>query len=192
METGMRRRTLLLAVIIASCLTVFLLWIGGQFSQATAPTLPDASEIENISAELFETQRLKPAVPSFVVDSRYYAIILSALRPAQRYDYPDSWDNQSLGAFIIKSKAGTTHRVKFCAAGHNPTTYLLDGVHCIRGGEYYTSINPREFVCVDEGIILQSIVWEIYQTQKTGRASDELQTLIQFMERSRGERQPKQ
>jgi hypothetical protein len=190
----MRRRIALLAVVSVSCLIVLLLlWVSGQFSQSPAPTLPDASEIESISAEVFDPQHVKAAVPNFIVHSQYYEVILRALRPAERYEYPNSihFDSQALGAFTIKAKSGTTRTVKYVSWGHNPTVYLLDGVVCIRTGEFNSMFGSKDIGWLDEGDILRQIVSQIIQSQKTGKESDQLRSLIQNMEHSRGELPPR-
>lgn len=100
----MRQRTRHLAAATVFSLIVFVLWNTSQRSLALVSALPDASEIESISAELFDPHHEKTAVPNFVVHSQYYEVILRALRPSERFKYANTIDVDTQALVSLRSR----------------------------------------------------------------------------------------
>jgi hypothetical protein len=142
-----------------------------------------------VSATLFEIEGITAGVPEFVIPDDYTARILDAFRPAEKGNYPPSWDREILGRLVVKKKAGGTITLMFPFSGKNPLCFTLDGVRCIRGGPYdpvFVGASESENVWATECGQLAGVLREINRQLTTGEKSDNLNRYFENLERSRG------
>lgn len=187
----MRRVILVLCLLIASCGAVVFVRFNPFSPKNPPPQLPQSSEIDSITAELFGTTMNVQSVPKFDIPAQYVSLILDVLQPVEQSEYPASWDHEPLGAFAIKTKTGRVFEVTYCFSGKNALCFTVDGVRCARGGEYKSITNNADGHWLPECTMLAGIINEIYREQSTGEKTEWLQRSIEDMERSRGARPPR-
>src|SRR6516165_1917324 len=130
-----RRRRVLsaLAVLVVGAALLLIRW---HSQSPPPPPLPEDADVESVTACLFEGLWSGPAVADFTVPPEYVPRLLRAFRPVTRSDYPEQWEQETLGRLLIRDRSGRVYTVTFCFAGKNALCYNLDGVRCERGGTY--------------------------------------------------------
>jgi hypothetical protein len=116
--------------------------------------LPTEEEIDTISARLDDANDvIREPIPEFTIPRDHVPLILAALNPVEKSDYPAVWDERTLGHLTITTKTGRQIHIAFCFAGHNPLCYSVDGVRCLRGGKYQPVAMIGHFGVAAEALI---------------------------------------
>src|SRR6266571_1353761 len=105
-----------------------LLWFITHREQPLPVTLPAENEIEIMTATINDSREsmgIEPT-PTFVIPPEHYAVILSAMTPSKRHEYPASWENMTVGRVEILTQDGTRLTIPFCEAGKNPLCFSVD------------------------------------------------------------------
>jgi hypothetical protein len=156
---------------------------------------PDDDEVEAIKACLFSVEGMGSTVPEFVVPARYIPNILRAFRPAQRSDYPAAWESETLGRLDIEARSGRKHSVTFCFSGKNSLCFNFDGTRCVRGGKHkpvWVGPGKDDNIWTAECLVLANILREINREASTGERSSRLVEFFEDLERSMGDRPPRE
>ena len=154
--------------------------------------LPPASEVASVKAVLEKGSQFG-SIPEFTIPPKYVSRILDAFRPATKDNYLSSWGT-GLGRLEVITRAGRKIRIQFGFNGHNPICFTVDGVQCIRGGEYKpvrVGTCERDEVYLMECVELECALGLIYSEEKTGRKNKFLNAFLDNLERSAGRRAPK-
>jgi hypothetical protein len=168
--------------------------LRGSQNEHPAVDLPKLNDINGMSARIFESDVLGVApIAEFTVPPKYIPTILSAITPAQRFDYRvlDGWTR---GEIKINTKQGRTVVVTLFEIGDNPAAFAVDGVTCGRGGEYKPNYLYGESGdhYLDESSALYVVLKLIHQEQVAGATdTKELRDFVEELELSRGERPPR-
>jgi len=168
-------------------------WLSRQMKPLPPVELPSENEIESITArinDLEESMGILP-IPTFNIPPEHFEIVLSALTPTKRYEYPASWEKLTLGQVEITTKGGQTIKISFCEGGDNSLCFSVDGIRCVRGGQYkpvFVSGDDEHYS--DESTLFYNILRSIYQKTVKGKESDNLQRWVETLRRSKGERPP--
>jgi hypothetical protein len=155
----------------------------------------DRTQVKEITASIPDLRTSMgfsgPPVPEFVIPAKYVPVILKALTPAERHEYPRPWDDIVLCRITITTKSGSTIPVAVCFAGKSPLCYSVGGVQYMRGGPYRpVYVDEEGGGYKDEGCLLHVIIREIHQEQN-GNRPRELTDFIDLLERSIGEKPPR-
>jgi len=186
-----RRAVLSLGLATAAVLAGLLYWAATRRDHTPGVCLPDADDVEVITAEIndhTDNMGIRP-VPAFPVPREHFPLLLSVLTPAERNDrlrqaadvYP------VLGHLKVLTKRGEAIRIDYYWAGQNPLVFAVDGVLCQRGGEYMPGVLPdSEVMGIDESLLLYHVVYAIYSEGVKGHRTGRLDELRKQVERSTG------
>jgi hypothetical protein len=154
--------------------------------------VPNIRKISASLNDLRETMGLPdPPIPEFEIDVKYHPIIFKAIFPAQRHEYPASWDNNILGHITITTKMGDVVHAFYCFAGQNPLCFSVEGVRYMRSGPRKPfQIGRRDEYYTDEGAMLYNIIREINIEQTTNLKSKRLSELVDELEKTIGDKPP--
>ena len=182
------------SLMVVATISLCLFWYTWHGTQALPVTLPSEDEIEVMTATINDSRDsmgISP-IPTFVIPPEHYAIILSALTPTERYEYPAMWEGMTVGQVEITTKDGKSLTISFCEAGKNKLCFSVDGIRCKRGGEYEPVVIGDDLkMWSDESMVFCNILNGIHETTTTGKESETLTTAIEMLQRSKGERPPK-
>lgn len=95
---------LLLAAAAVGLALSFLSW------DRTQGALPEAPEVQSMTASLYNSPQRLPDVPEFTVPPEHVPRILQAMRPAERDNFPAKW--QVLGTVSIVTTTNESIRVQ--------------------------------------------------------------------------------
>lgn len=143
-------RNALVAVMIASAISIFAWWHGRPTPRSVK--LPSAAEIESIEVAIWGEQIGRKDVINCAVDKSDFDLVLRCLSPSVISDEARGMLRlPRLGELTIRTQNGRTYRVVFVDAGKNPLCFSLDGVACIRGGPSYQGYEEdhRELYGID-------------------------------------------
>jgi hypothetical protein len=188
------RRVILVAILmVVATISLCLWWLITHTTHPLPVTLPAEDEIEMMTATIddsTEAMGISP-LPTFVISPEDYGIILSALTPTEEYEYPAGWENMTVGRVEILKKGGKRLTIKFCEAGKNKLCFSVDGIRCMRGGEYKPVIVGDDLTMyTDESMVFYNILRGIHQKNVTGKESEELRSAVQWLQRSMGQQPP--
>ena len=160
-------------------------------------SLPDAPAVESMTGEILELEGVTSTVPVTDIPPEYMPRLLDAFRPAVVHDYPGQWDeSQTIGRLIIKTRDGRSIRVTFPFSGKTPLCFNVDGIRCMRGGEYepirYIIIDGNRYGYSAECLVLANVIREVHREHVTGKRSESLDQYLEDLERSAGKRPPRQ
>jgi hypothetical protein len=128
-------------------------------------------------------------VPEFRIPPQYVSVILHAFRPAEvdnELQYPDK---DALGTVRILTKQGRTVTIVFYDSGKTAASFRINGVWCIRGGPYVPIERRSDRPSYDaEGLAICIVIRLIYEESQTDQRSPFLESFIDDLERSRGQR----
>jgi hypothetical protein len=164
-------------------------------SHASTLNLPSESEIQSITAQLFASDMLgRSAMAEFIIPPKHVPLILSTLTPAVRPDRDFLTIAEArYGELNIRTKLGRTVVVTLYEGGDSPTTFVIDGVCYVRGGDYKPNMlygpNLSNGHYLDESSWLFQIIKAINEERIKG--SSDLPKLVEELERSHGERPPR-
>lgn len=183
MKSALKKYVLLAAGLIGLALVtcLFLVWL--HTTKESSVTLPAENDIKRMVAWADDHNMGIRPLPEFSINPKYFSVILSALSPAEKYDYPAGWDEQILGHLAIETKAGRTINIAFCESGQNPLCYRINEVRYKRAGEYKPIDDAG--VYIDESLVFYSILRAI-KTEEEQNSSD-LKRQIDYLRRSKGE-----
>lgn len=103
------------------------------------PAIPDDSEVESITASLFNLPNGDPNVPEFLVPSQHIPEIMKKLRPAEKGEYLTWREN---GQLTIRRKDGRTTTIRFLWPAKGPLHFTVDGIQHIRANAIEETLGP--------------------------------------------------
>jgi hypothetical protein len=180
------------AVVLAVIGASYFHWRSGR---PELVSLPGVDEIERMTAELYDTTDSFgiQALPEFAIPQEDRGLILSALTPAQRERTLASTKDVALGRISIVTKNGETKNVVFFAFGKNVLIFSVNGLSCMRGGEFRPYIIRGDYEgYLDESINLCFMLRGIHDKMVSGIESEPLKTSVSWLRRSKGEIPPEQ
>jgi hypothetical protein len=189
-----KTRVLLLTLGVVTLLAAA--WLLSARRQPQVVALPEASEVAEVTALLYEFENFGRAVSEFPLPREYVAPVLAALRPAEREEYPYLWDEWwPLGRLRIRCHDGRLIEVTWPFSGKNPLCFQVDGKRCWRGGDYmptsvFATAEREEGMWSPECTLLAGIVREAYQERVSGEKSSRAQGYFEDLERSAGRLPP--
>jgi hypothetical protein len=189
----MSRRCVIGLVLAAVTLSALLYWRAGDSPPDPFVRLPDAEDIESITAQVYDNTAnmgIRP-VPEFSVPREHFPLLLSVLTPAKRKDHLREGVQQApaLGHLRIRTKAGGEIHIALTWLGLVPLVFSVDGVVCSRGGPYMPK-RSRDEMGIDEGVLLQNIIDAIYWEGVKGHQIGRIPELRRLIERSTGKAPP--
>jgi hypothetical protein len=113
---------LFIALIVLPAVGVGLLIFNSTGARPTAFALPSEGQIQKMTATFNDLSRslgISP-VPAFEVPRERYGVILSAMSPPKRYEYPAQWEWWTVGQVDVDTRDGKRLTIKFCDCGKNP------------------------------------------------------------------------
>jgi hypothetical protein len=165
-------------------------WLLYTLVKRGAPVnLPAENEINILKAsgtDRWERTGLPP-VPDFTVPRKHIPIILKALNPAKQNDedFPTRYD-QVVAQLLITTTTGRICTITICDSGQNPICFTVDGIRCVRTGEYHP-LDGENGMGADESMLFYLMLRGIYEEEVKREKSPELQHWIKYLKISRGE-----
>jgi hypothetical protein len=185
------------ALVGMGVLGVFLALMIRSNAPDTVP-LPLPEEVDQITAEIIDASTnwgIRP-VQKFVVPERYFPVIFLFLSPAvkcrQSFALDGIEENWLLGRIELKGKNGVDTSIAIYEAGKNRLIFSVNGVRCMRGGEYQPialDSNGYEAYAAEQNGFA-SVLFSIRAAADTGNEPSELNRHIEAIKRSRGELPP--
>jgi hypothetical protein len=131
------RKAVFCGILILIVLLVGIgLWWRDSLQQLFArPRLPEADEVEAMSAYLGNSPQNLPDLPDFVIPLKHIPQVLAALQPAEEDPKPLPW--QGLGYLFITTKAGRSVTV------HLYWTRAEKGAFSVRGTAFRKAVYFR-------------------------------------------------
>jgi hypothetical protein len=172
----------------------FLAWmIAWREKPPTVIELPSARQVEKLTAQLFMVDDW-PSEPlaEFTVPEKYIGVMLDALNPAETWRNPPRQKFLlPLGELNLLTKQGTRIKIVLLHYGQNPVSFEVDGVICMRGGEYRPVAGSGDTeVFSDESLAFCNLVRDIALEANRGKQHRGVGNLIDQLRRSRGELPP--
>jgi hypothetical protein len=197
--TWSRRKTLwvVAALVLVASAAAGAWWAWRSGGNSAAPVLPPDEDVVSVTATLNDggPYPVTPAVPEFPVPRKYMGTVLAALRPATARDGAVLGEQKgvTLGVLKVTTRQGQTLTIPWYVFGKYKLCYAVDGVRCVRGGAYKPlCVDGEDEFYGDEATALSAIIYLIHEEQSTGKVPDKLQNAIEDLERSRGERPPRE
>jgi hypothetical protein len=191
----MRKRTkwilVLLIVLATGPLAVSAgWWLLRERGEPQTVYFPADEEVAEVTASLTGTHKLTSVVPEFTVPAEYVPRILAPFRPAKKHDYSAELDEFTMARLVIRTKAGQTITITVPNSDKNKLCYRLDGIRCVRGGQYGAVLDSDQGdgLAIPESGFLSCSIAEMWNEQKSGEKSKQLQLYLEFLERSIGAR----
>jgi hypothetical protein len=180
-----RRYKAVALLALAVLLGVYVLLRAGWWRAV----LPTSGEVEDMRVALNPAPQWGiAAIPQFTLPPEYVPVVLEALEPAERKEYPAQWDQETIGLITIRTKAGKSMEVSFCVGAKSPVCFQVNGRRFTRGGEYRpVLVTPDYDVYLHESLNLSVIIRLISVEVSTGRKNSALEEYISNMRRSKGE-----
>jgi hypothetical protein len=146
-----------------------------------------------MTAVILENKRMRiPPIPEFPIPPRYIPVILSAIAPAKRFDYPAECDDLwARGEIEITTKEMQRSNIRFCDGGENPVYFTVNGVRCMRGGVFQPTLVNQQGEgekWSDQSSILYQILRDIHEQEVYG--SIRLEKSIRGLNESIGREPP--
>jgi hypothetical protein len=136
--------------------------------------LPTPEEIEKITVRINDNREhygIAP-IPEFSLHPRFFPIVLDSFTPAEtlRQEYGSVCeDTLTFGEFKLATKSGRIVTIVFCDSGKCRVAFTVDGLGCMRGGEYCpSSIKAGDKTYEAEGWLIYDLLRSIHDLQATG------------------------
>jgi hypothetical protein len=131
-----KRKALFGAILILILLLIGAgLWWRDSLQQLFAtPRLPEADEVEAMSAYLGNSPQNLPDLPDFVIPPKHISQVLAALHPAEQDANPAKW--QGLGNLFITTKDGRSVMVDLYWTSGEKGAFSVRGT-AFRNGVYF-------------------------------------------------------
>jgi hypothetical protein len=153
--------------------------------------LPRDDDIVTLKATLFKSPWTSGPVAEFAIPPRYIPKIMAAFRTAEPEEYK-ILEGDPLGRLLLTTKGGGTVEIELFFYGKAPTHFSVNGVLCVRRGDFKPAIivGENDEVFIPEGSALAEVIGEIHAECKFGTANERLKQCLDYLEMSRGERLP--
>lgn len=185
-----------IGVAAAAVLLCWLLKIRTPSNESIPPAssdqsviLPSIDQIEKITATIYDSKvsmGIEP-IPAFDIAPEDYPIVLGALTPNQRHEFPDDWKNLKVGQVVITDKNNDSQAIEFYVAGNNKLHFCVDGVRCKRRGEFKPVVVGKDLkMYIDESMVFHNILKGLHEKARSGKSSDELSEAVLMLKRSKG------
>jgi hypothetical protein len=167
-----------------------------HISQRPAPLIPAETEVDHVDFEVFAVEGQTEPIPRTRVPTRYIPDVLHFFQPVTLSDYPADWDELfTIGKVTIETRTGQSFEIKFVSPGKCPLCFLLNGVRCMRGGDYNPIIDVvvegQKYGYANEALLLLNALREINWEHCTGKESEKLQKYLDDQARSAGRLPPR-
>jgi hypothetical protein len=184
---------LFIALIILPAVGACILFVSSRGPRPAVFTLPSEGQIQKMSATINDVSWYNGVspVPTFDVPSKHYALVLSAMTPAERHEYPAPWDAVTVGQLDVDTKDGRRLTIKFCDCGKNPLCFSIDGTRFVRGGAYQPIVvigNDKMYS--PESMLFCEILRAIHRESVSQKPLNGLKRCAEELERTKGTREP--
>jgi hypothetical protein len=189
---------LLCKVAIGSCCVAILLfvvlWLTAKQNSPTPIELPLPGEVDMLTAEVHDIKGLsRGRVPEFALPNRYIRDILGILAPAVPWsEHPSEHLLVPLANLNIRTKTGAFMAIVVLHYGQMPACFSIDGVICMRGGQYSPVARTGDDFDVysDESLAFCTLIRDISLEAKGQRQERGVNNMLDQLRRSRGELPP--
>jgi hypothetical protein len=150
------------------------------------PSLPEDSEVESITATLYNSPADEPDIPEYTIPSEYVPVVLKMFRPVEKHKHPAKV--LDIGTLLVLTKSGESSELRFFFWGAGePVLFSFQGAQCVRGGRFNnTGRGEMAPKYLTESLTINGVLQELnWQTIK-GVKSNRLEELISLLERSAG------
>jgi hypothetical protein len=174
-------------------------------------TIPADEDVVSVTATLHNyvsSGMQVPHVAEFLLPRKYVGTVLAAFRPAAQRDEPVQGEKagRAIGVLKVTTTQGRVLSILWYESegcdegvlkGNCRVCYLVNGFRCARGGSYNPVWSDPAWIdnqdeYADEAFLLTVLIQLIDEEQRTGKAPDKLGDTIETLERSRGDRPPKE
>jgi hypothetical protein len=195
---GITQKCLLILLIagVVVAASVLLLMVFLRAKQPEMVPLPAEEDVDTLTVsvhDLLESMGIPP-VPEYDVPREYIPVLLSGVTPARTMGGRTPLNpriNPILGEMTIKTKAGASIYISIHDLGKTVAGFTVDGVQCVRDGEYKPIFVCQEYQSYTaESLLLCEIIRGIYEEQQAQKKSNELSRRIDELQRSIGEKLP--
>jgi len=152
----------------------------------SVPALPATSEVDRITVRLHGPEvaggYVGPPIEEFEIADQYIPAVMRALDKPRYIKAPRYVSD--VGSLTIHCRDGRTLQVQLLFAGKEPVLFTLDGISCIRGGEY-EDLAPGKDKYLPEVLTLSEALRAIHSGDKA-----KAQEYFNLLDRSAGRGTP--
>jgi hypothetical protein len=186
---GAMKNLAVTALVVFACVAVISLAVRKVRDDATPFPLPDVTQIERVTARLFNVEGfgIEP-VPEFEVARQHFSTLLGAISPAEKSTFGHGFN--PIAELAITTKGGEKLAILVREAGINPVCFTVNGVDCIRGGPFQPLVVPPSDGNwhADESMVLAGAISEMHREKLKLKQRSRLKRRIKQLEISRGAR----